>query len=126
MYKSLIFSSLIFMSLFGALFLFYEPLQVDVKVCTTDWGNDCEQLQVVYGQSLYVYMQSNKPTEISIDIGDEIIIVPVDGIAQYELSYDTIKDNDMIQVNAVDFYYEVYDTEVTPEYYFVWDTEADQ
>ena len=107
-------------------FLVYEPLQVDVKVCTTDWGNDCEQLQVVYGQSLYVYMQSNKPTEISIGVGDELIIVSIDGIEQYELLYDTIKDNDMIQVNGVDFYYEVYDTEVTPEYYFVWDTEADQ
>ncbi len=106
-------------------FLMYEPLQVDVKVCTTDWGNDCEQLQVVYGQSLYVYMGSNKPTEFSIDVRGELIVVPVDGIEQYELSYDTIKDNDMLQVNGVDFYYEVYDTEVTPEYYFVWDTEAD-
>jgi len=71
-------------------------------------------------------MQSNKPTEISIGVGDELIIVSIDGIEQYELLYDTIKDNDMIQVNGVDFYYEVYDTEVTPEYYFVWDIEVDQ
>ena len=106
--------------------LLYTPLQVDVKVCSTNWGTDCEQLEVVYGQSLYVYMQSNKPTEISISVGDKMLVVPVDGVTQYELDYDTIKDYDMIHVNGVDVYYDVYNHEVTTEYYFDWDSEADQ
>ena len=106
--------------------LLYTPLHVDVKVCSTDWGADCDQLEVVYGQSLYVYLQSNKPTEVSISVGDKTLVVPVDGVTQYELEYDTIKDHDMLRVNGLDVYYDVHHHEVTPDYYFNWDSEADQ
>ena len=106
--------------------LLHTPVELDVKVCSTDRATGCEQLEVVYGQSLFVYMQTNEQADISIKVGNETMVVPVNGFVKYELSYDIIKDYDMVYVNGVGVYYDVYDTEVTPEYYFVWDSEADQ
>ena len=124
MFRLIIFLSVLCMVVLSL--LLHNPLEVEMKVCSTDHGTDCEQLEVVYGQSLYVYVQTNKQADISIKVGNETMVVPVDGFVKYELSYDIIKDDDMIYVNGVGVYYDVYDTEVAPEYYFDWDSEADQ
>lgn len=102
--------------------LVYEPLELDVKVCSTDWGADCDNLEILHGQSLYVYVQSNKQTDVTIMSADEMLVT-VDGFEKVELPFDFLGDS--VMVNDQLFSFEVYD-DVTPEYFFVWDTEADE
>lgn len=99
-----------------------EPLELDIKVCSTDWGEDCDNLQIVHGQSLYVYLQSNKQTDVTIVSADNMV-VSVDGFKQVEVPFEFLGDS--LMVNDQLFSFEVYE-DVTPEYFFVWDTEADQ